>query len=215
MYEIKLINKNSDLSKINRLEWDVVVNDEEYYVYHCPGFIHSIGGKRGYNDYWCCLRKENPSFETLREFNGESCRWGFFINENHSNKYKWKQRSLEVNIKIEILRNDKNFYTFVVNNFDYGMVKARKLLFEINEHPINFHEINYKNKILNTKIEWKMIPCIITEYYNEKLVIIPDLKFTTKEAFLKAIFYNCDNELSVVDDLFSSSINWFRRDGNY
>jgi hypothetical protein len=42
---IKLIDKNTDLSKIHELKWDAYLNDIPLKVYIVNDCFHSIGGK--------------------------------------------------------------------------------------------------------------------------------------------------------------------------
>ena len=88
--EIKLINENTDLSKIDKINWDAHFNDIPLYVYRVEGYYHGIGGKWGNNDYWCCQRNEEPSYKTLMEFSGNVCNWGISIEEinYHNNEFQ-------------------------------------------------------------------------------------------------------------------------------
>lgn len=204
MCEIKLITRETEFKGIELMPWDSCHNDVELHVYRIPGYIHSIGGKWGNNNYWCCKRGEKPTYENLYEFSGNVCNWGIMINENNYHRFKWNEHEIESSIRVEIIRNKKVFYTFVVNNFDYGLVKARKLLFEINEHPISFNEINYEKQIIGRKILFKNTPCIIDEYsMNNNLCIYPENEFQKE-------FNKKYEDGFVVDDLFSNSIDWFR-----
>lgn len=51
MYEIKLVDRDTDLSKLKPLDWDVVINNRPYYVVKINGYVHTIGGHWGENDY--------------------------------------------------------------------------------------------------------------------------------------------------------------------
>ena len=51
MTELKLIDKDTDLSILYPLNWDAVMGDKEYQVYSAEGYIHSIGGRWGENNY--------------------------------------------------------------------------------------------------------------------------------------------------------------------
>lgn len=212
MVEIKLIDKNTDLSKIQKLNWDAYLNDIPLQVYRIDEYYHSIGGKWGNNDYWCCERKEKPSFETLMEFAGNICNWGISINENNYYQYKWDEREILRSIIIKIMRNGKEFYSFVTNCLDYGYAKARKLLTEIQEHPISFNEIDYQNEIIGRKILFDKMPCIIESYEvgSDRVIIKPDLDCMTMKEWENNLDEYFEGDESIPEDLFASSINWFR-----
>lgn len=212
MNEIKLIKKDTDLTKLIKLNWDSWYNNQPLTVYKLEGFYHSIGGHWGNNDYYACNRNEKPTFDNLMSFCGEICQWGFSIKEKNSYKYKWEEKSIENNVRVEILRNNKLFYTFIVNNFDYGLAKARKLLFEIQEHVICFSEIDYQNQIIGRKIYFDKMPCMIDNYIvgNDRVIIKPDLNYMTMDEWHKNLDEYFEGDEMIPEDLFASSINWFR-----
>lgn len=205
MCDIKLIKKDTDFFKLKfeLMPWDSWYGDNPLDVYRIDGYIHSIGGRWGNNNYWCCLRGQKPAFDNLMEFSGHPCNWGINIIENNYHKYKWEQHEINRSIRVEIIRNSKVFYSFVVNDFDYGLSQSRILLFEVLEHPIQFNNVNFEKDIIGRKILWKQKPCIIKDYsMNNNLIICPDKGY-------KKYFKNYEDE-TVVDCLFSPAISWFR-----
>jgi hypothetical protein len=207
MRDIKLITKDTDLSNIYMLDWDTYCNGIYYDVYNVDGYIHTIGGKWGENSFWACEKGEKPTFENLIEFGGEICSWGIKIEANNWIKTKYDETEMRSNYKVKILRNDKVFYSFGVNDMDYGLCKARKLLFEIEEHGLSFGSRNYVKNIVGRKILWRYEPAIIESYsLDGNLIIIPD----GKDRFENVSDTYYDNENYVAEDLFASSIDWFR-----
>jgi hypothetical protein len=214
MAEIKLINKDTNLKniQIEWIRWDAYYGIIPLTIYKIPGYIHSIGGKWGENDYWCTKRGLDVNYETLMEFNGSPCNWSFSLTEDNYLKCKWEEKSVERKIQVKILRNNDVFYTFGANNLDWALARVRMLLFEIDEHPIEFYEINFKKHIIGRKIEWKGIPCIIESYcMNGNLIIVPDLKLSSHEELMKVSHQKADYDGYVAEDLFAGSIFWFRR----
>ena len=212
MIETKLIKKDTDLSNISRMNWDTYWKDTPLYVYRVEGFYHSIVGRWGNNDYWCCRRGEKPTYETLMEFSGHTCNWGISVEENNSHRYKWEEHEIDSYIKIQILRNNKKFYEFVVNDLDYGLAKARVLLTEIHEHPICFGEIDYEKQIIGRKIYFKDIPCIIKrhELGSDRVIIVYDdsVPFFNSKNLEK--YFKPEEDYIIVEDIFADSIDWFR-----
>jgi hypothetical protein len=213
MIDIKLINENTDLSKIVKLNWDAYLKEIPLQVYRVEGYYHSIGGKWGNNDYWCCKRDENPTHKTLMEFAGNTCDWGISIEEVNYHKFKYNEHEILCTNKVKILRNSKEFYSFTVNGFDYGLSKARVLLTEIQEHPIQFGSIDYQNEIINRKIMFNNMPCIIESYTigSDRVIIKPDLECMTMEEWKNNLDEYFEGEESIPEDLFAGSIYWFRK----
>ena len=78
MTQFKHVTKETDLSIIKHpLPWDVVIHGRPYYVVKLDGYVHTIGGRWGDNDYWAYPRDEEPSYENLVEFEADDpvC-WG-------------------------------------------------------------------------------------------------------------------------------------------
>lgn len=212
MVEIKLIEKDTDLSNIEKMKWDAYFNDIPLHVYRLKEYYHSIGGKWGNNDYWCCNRNQKPTFDTLMEFSGNICNWGISVKEKNSHRYKWEEHEIDYYIKVEITRNNKVFYSFNVNDFDYGYSKARVILTSIHEHPICFNEIDFQNQIIGRKIMWDKMPCIIDSYTigSDGIIITPDLNLISMNDWNNNLDDYFKDEGFVKEDLFSYSINWFR-----
>lgn len=210
MVSCKLITKDTNLSGIIKIGWDTYLNNEPLEVYHVDGHYHSIGGKRGNNDYWCCPRGEKPTFNNLMEFSGEACNWDFEIVNKNYFKSKWGEDEIRCSNLVIIRRNGKRFYSFGVRDIEYGVAKATILLTDISEHPIAFHMQNYENEIINRKIYWNGLPAIIESYSMDgNLIIVPDLEKVDIDTFSEKVLGEFHDEY-VAEDLFASSINWFR-----
>ena len=192
MDKIKLLNKNSNLKHIKKLNWDTYIRGVYYDVYRINEYIHSIGGQWGEDCYWACKRGETPSYKNLVEFTGHVCSWSLLIEETNYLKTKYEETEIRNSIHVKILRNDKVFYSFTVRDFEYGYAKARKLMIEIPEHPISFNEIDFENQIIGREILWRGQKCKIIEYsMNENLIIEP-----------------INNKECIAEDIFSEQINW-------
>ena len=82
MAEIKLIDKDTDLSKVlHPVPWDAFINGFQYQVYcvyeetkdDTIYYNHSIGGHWGENHYWAIPRGESLHWSHFIEFNGDAC----------------------------------------------------------------------------------------------------------------------------------------------
>lgn len=209
MIQCKIPKTDDDLKNKINFRWDSIVNDKKLDVYCLQGYYHTIGGRHGLNDLYCCNRGEKLTIKNIIAFNGESCKWDMNFISNNYNKNKYNDESIEHNYKLIILRNNKPFYTLCSYNMDYLLAKYKTIMIEIEEHPISFHLQDYQSEIVGRKILWKNIPCIIYSYgENYDLSIIPDGTEEEKKLFKK---YAHDFEDDyIVEDLFSPSINWFR-----
>ncbi|MEN8907922.1 MAG: hypothetical protein ABF289_18375 [Clostridiales bacterium] len=207
MAEIKLIDKNTDFTKLKMelMKWDTYSNKEYYDVYRIENHFHSIGGKWGNNNYWASPRGEKPTYDNLIEFSGVICSWGMRFYESNFIKTKWNETEMNDIVKFEITRNDKIFYDFIVRDIEYGIAKARKIMIEIHEHPIPFNEQNFEKQIVGRKIKWMDKPSVIESYsINWNLIVVPD------GWDIREYRHYEGGEESISEDLFDNSIDWFR-----
>jgi len=208
--DIRLIDKDTDLSATNfwHLDWDVVVNDKPYYVVRIPGYVHTIGGKWGINDYWAYPRDEDPTVENLIEYNGDcgAC-WGFRFEPRNYIRSKWGETEACSLAPVTITRNGKDFYK------TYGIDNARVLIEELNEHPLCFNEIDFDKKMIGRKVWWRSEPAVITKWIAGQACVIlePDGidNFTVPPEFGKddPMYYE-DGDVKTT--VFDEHVWWFR-----
>lgn len=210
MADIHLIKKDSKF-KAHKLNWDLVIKNKPYDVYRIPGFIHCIGGKYGENDYWCCPRDEEPTYDNLIEFNGEPVRWAIETRSNNYITSKWGETEVNHSYWIIITRNGEQFYEFGCNNLPYGLAKAQVLLTEISEHPIYFNEIDYdKRYMIGRKVKFRDEPGIITHYFKDQGAVMIEADLEAGADISKFDSDGHPGKYGVKEDIFASSINWFR-----
>ena len=210
MTEIKLIQDDTDISKLKiyRLPWDVWVNKKPWYVVRIEGYVHSIGGRWGDNEYWMHPRDQEPSVENLVEFNGDGgALWGLEMTPQHYIRYKWGEKECFTSHWITITRNDKPFYQ------THGIHHAMDLIDRINEHPLNFNEIDFDKKMIGRKAWWRSEPAVITSWIDGQgcVILEPDGidRFTVPAEFAKEDpDYYEDNRLKT--SVFDEHIWWFR-----
>jgi len=212
--KIQLINDKSDLSQAEFVDWDVEINNTRYDVYRIPDFVHSIGGRWGMNDYWCCPENQKPSFENLMQFNGYPVRWGIQIYESGSIKLKWGDRGLNRSCNYLITRNDKPFYRNNVASLDYAMIVAREKLYKLQEFPVNLVSKNWKKSFINRKIWYKNEPAIIKRWIDGEacMIIYPDnpsKMFSKPIEGMDELFFDEDLKSFNVE-IFSPHIWWWR-----
>lgn len=53
---------------MNKMPWDVVVNDIPYQVVEIEGYVHTLGPRNSENNLWMYPRSEDPTYENLVEF---------------------------------------------------------------------------------------------------------------------------------------------------
>lgn len=210
MADIKLINKDTDLSNISKLDWDSYFGDTPLQVYRVEDCYHGIGGRYGNNNLWCCKRGEEPTYDNLMEFSGNPCNWGIKIIENNYHKCKWEEHEIMGNTSVTIMRNNEKFYSFPAGSIDYGFTRARMLLYEIESHPIDFNIINFEKHIINRDIYFENMPCKIISYNTATVLIEPDLDCMTKEEWNKNLSEYYENEECIPENIFADSIKWFR-----
>lgn len=213
MEEIRLIEKNTDLSNLRPLDWDVIINNKPYFVVRIKGYVHTIGGRWGANNYWAYPRDEIPSYENLIEFNPEEAiMWGIKYDPKIQTKHKWGETEARKVGGVIITRNGENFYT-VGGGLNYGIDKARIIIEEFNEHPINVHSIDFDKKIIGRKVWWRSEPGVITSWIKGQasVIIEPDgiPYFSTPKEFCSEDYFWDDNT-SIKADILDKHIWWFR-----
>lgn len=216
MGKIKLIDKNTDLSRLKPIGWDLVIGDIPYDVYHVDGYFHTIGGRHGNNCFWACPAAEAPTYINMVQFNGEAPAWGIaFTHGNYtSDKHEVE---IKANGSCWITRNGKNFIHIPAREMSYGLAKAQYMLVRILEEcPLGLNERGWEEKAIGRKIWYDNQPAIIARITsNNELWIVPD----NDEGVFKApnhwqeeeeMDYS-DYENGMVVEILSPNINWYRK----
>lgn len=216
-YTIKLVDKNTDLSHVKPLKWDVVIKGRPYYVAHIPGYIHTLRGWGEPIDLWAWPRDEKPSYKNLIEYDLHNpVAWGIQYIEDRAIKGKWDETEVDASCKTIITRNEKPFYT-VRGDKSYSIPRALMLIEEIQWHPINFNEIDYQNQVIGRKIWYRSQPAIITHYCEGQCCVIaePDGKmfFDVPPEFQKnEDGWLAEPEQSIKIDCLEDNHVWWWRD---
>lgn len=203
MAEIKLIDKDTDLSKaLHPVPWDAYINGFPYQVYLVyedtkDGTIyynHSISERFGENHYWAIPRGESLHWSKFIGFDGEPCCWGFNVRSVNAVRSKYGKCRSEHKYVIDIIRNDEVFDTIIANDLFYGVSKANILITEYQEHPLGLNEFEYDKKMIGREVQYRGIPCKITNYFKGQAAVF--LTPTNEEDIEKFYSpdYNTDDE---------------------
>ena len=190
MSNIKLIDESTDLSNIEKIDWDTSVYNESYDVYRIHGYIHTGGGYFNENDYWCCKKGVEPTYETLIQFAGHVVSWGYSITENNYIKTKWGDSKVMKSCRGIITRNGEIFYS-INGSIEYLSHKLPVLLSSIYEHNISFSSTNWKEELIGRKILYYKEPRVITSFVDGQCCIITDK----------------NEKIDILD--ISNEINWY------
>lgn len=213
MTNIKLIEPDTNISelKMTKMPWDVVVNKTPYQVVRIEGYVHSIGGRWGDNDYWMYARHVTPSYHTLIEYNGSDtgvC-WGIKYEPKNYIRTKWDESECYKCGGAMITRNDEDFY-FCSGGID----EAKWLIKQLDEHPLDLHFYGFAEKMINRKVWWRSEPAIIANWIGHGqacVILVPDgiEKFKTPAEFAREDYCYYQEEY-VKADIFDKHIWWFR-----
>jgi len=216
MAEIKLINKDTDLSKLQRIGWDATLGGKRLEVYRLDGYNHTLGGKFSENCYWCCYEGETPTHKNLMQFSGHTICWGIRFETNNYTKTKWDETEVREGSNCVITRNGEDFFDVSGGSLDYCLSKARQILFELQEHPISFFEKGFEERIIGRKVFYRDQPAIIASYFKGGRLVI---KAENPDGFTPAAFeldrdYPRDDEdkYQVITDILSPHIWWWRKE---
>lgn len=210
MLNIKLIDRNMDISKlkIRQMGWDTVINGKPYFVVRIVGYVHTIGGKYNNNDLWAYPRDEKPNCENLVQFEGEPVCWG--INYAPYNYARCRHDEFEATTigNVFITRNGEKFC-----DVRGGIERAKCMINDFNEHPINLNEIDFDKKVIGRKVWWRSEPAVVSNYISKQACVIlePDgiKQFTTPAEFAdEGCNYYCDGDVKA--DILDKHIWWFR-----
>jgi hypothetical protein len=210
MLNIKLIDRNMDISKlkIRQMGWDTVINGKPYFVVRIVGYVHAIGGKYNNNDLWAYPRDEKPNCENLVQFEGEPVYWG--INYAPYNYARCRHDEFEATTigNVFITRNGEKFC-----DVRGGIERAKCMINDFNEHPINLNEIDFDKKVIGRKVWWRSEPAVVSNYISKQACVIlePDgiKQFTTPAEFAdEGCNYYCDGDVKA--DILDKHIWWFR-----
>lgn len=216
MSDIKLIDKNTVLPKLYPMDWDVVINGKPYYVVRVEGYCHRIGGRYNNNDLWAYPRDEEPTYENLIEFDCDNpVSWGIRYTPKNVIKCKWDECESYSVGSVVITRNGEDFYN-VRGGINYGIDKARVIISEFKEHPIDCQMIDFDKKVIGRKVWWRSEPAIVTHWCKGQACVIlePDGidKFTTPAEFYEEDGEDHYEDGTVKTDILDDHIWWFRED---
>ena len=214
MKGIKLINKDTIIPKSSPLDWDLEIKGRPYYVVRLEGFVHTIGGHWGENDFWAYPRDEEPCYENLIEFDSDSpVLWGIEYKPTHYVKCKWGESEIRRGSCLTITRNGKPFDNLYHNEIYYGIDKARVRISDYNEHPLNLNTIDFDKKMVGRKIWWRSQPAKIKSFIwgQACVVIVPDgiEKFETPPEFRNDDWIGEENSY-IKTHILDKHICWFR-----
>ena len=207
IFKCNPIKEDTDLSKLQRYNWDVVIDDEEYYVYRLEDHVHTFGGQYHCNDLYCCRRTEVPSYKTLLKFNGEPIRYG--VISKHDNYVNDKDYVYD-SYNFTITRNDVQIFNFNSSSLELGMAQAQVYIDQFKEHPLDFNDIDYNIKALNREIKWKDEPAIIADMHPKLsyVMIVPDLSANAN--ILKFDGEYAGSKNVIFTTVFDKHIDWWR-----
>lgn len=215
MADFKMVSTDADIEVVKRcrpIDWDVVIQGRPYYVVRVPGYVHTIGGRFGDNDYWAYPRSEEPTLSNILEFDADTivC-WGIRYEPKIYIKSKWDDTFARSTVSSVITRNGEDFC-----DVRGGVNRAIVMIDEINDHPLELNSIDFDKKMIGRKVWWRSEPGVITHYCKGQACVIiePDgiEKFTTPAEFADEEFYYEDGYVKT--SIFDDHIWWFRGDDN-
>lgn len=211
---IKLIDKDTNMAdlEMHLMPWDIVVHSTPYQAVRIKGYVHTIGGRHGNNDFWMYPRHMEPSPDTLIQCNCAqfgAC-WGIKYEPTNYITTKWYETECNTSIGAMITRNGEDFYSCLS-----GIDEARYLLNVIDEHPLNLNDYNYTQKLVGRKVWWRSQPAVITRWIGDGqacVVLKPedDTYFKIPPEFAHRGVVQ--QERYVKADIFDRHIWWFREE---
>lgn len=158
--------------------------------------------------YGLILGTKKPNCENLVQFEGEPVCWG--INYAPYNYARCRHDEFEATTigNVFITRNGEKFC-----DVRGGIERAKCMINDFNEHPINLNEIDFDKKVIGRKVWWRSEPAVVSNYISKQACVIlePDgiKQFTTPAEFAdEGCNYYCDGDVKA--DILDKHIWWFR-----
>lgn len=215
--EIKLIDENTDISKLNikKYNWDVWLGKnflEPYTVCKIEGYVHSVCGiYNGGNDLWAFPRGEKPSYDNLIEYDSKvygAC-WGIKYEPYIGYDFHHDETSATDCKGISITRNGETFYSRC-----YSIADALTTIDKFNDHPLGFNFIDYDTNMIGMKIFYRSEPGIIKKFLKGSacIIISPDgiNKFSRPKEYSDDDLFMDDDEIDIVTSVLDEHVCWFR-----
>ena len=218
MPQIRVIDKNTDLNllKFHKLGWDAEVNGKPYQLIRIEDYVHTIGGQHGINDIWAYPLNENMTIDNLIIFDGHAPCWGIEWHESNYIRCKWTGTSIRESGSATITRNGKKFYEIHGYKINWAIPTAQHYLMRLQEHPINFHDRNWKNTLLDRKVWYKGKPARVNNIIEDQgcVIIVPDgEKYFKPEERNKGCGFAAleESQSEVKVEYLDNDIDWFRK----
>lgn len=214
MTQIKLIDEKTDLSQliIHPYDWDLVVKGVPYQVVRIEGYVHTIGGHWGGNDFWCYPLKEEMTVHNLAEFSADDpvC-WGIRIEPYLYHRHKWDEHEIERSSGITITRNGIPFGTAF--SYEDAVIKID----QFRNHALHLDCRGYAENCIGRKVWWRSQPAVVTSFIAGQACVIlePDgiERFRIPPEFENAEDHWLFNEeRDIKAHILDQHIWWFRRD---
>lgn len=203
-------NPDFNYSKLeeHRTNWDIEFPNtddgyEKYYAVIIPGYYHSTG--KGICNCYIYPRNEKPNKSNVIPFNGDPVLYGVSFEPVRYIRNKYNIKSIEQSCKCYITRNGKKFYTISGRDMDYCLAKAKTIISEVQEHTIEFNEIDYDINLIGRVIKYNGVLSVINRICDNCCCIINPVNtdiFENGEKFLK------------IDYLDDKKINWYPATNN-
>ena len=130
LHKIKLIDENTDLSKLNivKFDWDIVINGKGYYAVRIEGYNHCIYGYDTPKNMWIYPRDEEMSVHNLIPYIEDNpVQWGIIYSPENMFSFHHGDVEARTIYNVTITRNGEPFYKFQGDS-DYGIAKAKTLI---------------------------------------------------------------------------------------
>lgn len=213
---IRLIEPDTDISslKMSKMNWDVEIDNIPYYVVKIYGYNHRISSDEFSDQLWAYPRDQEPTYENLIEYPYHiSVQWGIVCTPKMQQKTKYGETESRLITGTLITRNGKPFYV-VHGGVGHGIDKARALISDLSDHPLDLCAIDFDKKMIGRKIWWRSEPAVITRWIDGQACIIiePDgiEKFTTPAEFFEEDGDDYYEDNYVKTNIFDKHIWWHR-----
>ena len=151
--------------------WDVVVDNQEYEI-----IVYEDGYFSG--EYYKVFQDNH---EDSIDFNSDTfvC-WGIkYVPQNCIGEDILGNRCVNLDSKITITRNGKDFYSFEGDMY-FGIDRARVIINDLNKHSFKFNNRDYERYILGTYVMYFDAEYVVKKWFQSELEVEIENTFSGK-----------------------------------
>jgi len=189
--------------------------ENNYYAYPLYREINPYPEKRTIReDPEYELWDEGPTRDNLIDFDGSAPSWSIAFEETNY----FRKGEIREGGRCNIFRNGQKFYEVGARQMDFGLAKARYILLQLQEHPLNFFSRHWKDEIIGRKVWYQTDPAIVESIIEDQGCVmlkpdpdcVPVFQPSPWQVEDDGSMFGDDDNTSAKCEYLYEKIGWFR-----